>query len=241
MSVVFVHGVPDTFHVWDQVRGQMPTLETTALALPGFGCPIPQGFTATKEEYVGWIINQLEEFSEPVDLVGHDWGCLLTARVASLRPDLLRTWAGGDGPVSAEYEWHPLAKLWQTPGVGEKWMAEMEPDMLSQQLQELGVPAALARDAAGRLDPLMQDCILRLYRSALTVGAEWEPGLTTVTVPGLVFWGRDDQACPVAYADKMGASLHASVLTLDCGHWTPLQKPGEIAEALRQHWAATHQ
>lgn len=238
MPVVFVHGVPDTFRVWDEVRGQMPTLDTTALALPGFGCPVPKGFTATKEEYVDWIVERLAEFSEPVDLVGHDWGCLLTARVASLRPELVRTWAGGDGPVSKDYVWHELAQLWQTPGVGEKWMADIQTEPFSQQLQQLGVPAAPAKEAAERLDPLMQDCILRLYRSALTVGADWEPGLAAVTAPSLVFWGKDDQACPIAYADKLGETLHAPVLKLDCGHWTPLQKPGEIAGALRAHWAA---
>ena len=239
MPVIFVHGVPDTFHVWDEVRGHLPALETAALALPGFGCPIPQGFTATKEEYVDWIINKLEEFAEPVDLVGHDWGCLLTARVASLRPDRVRSWAGGDGPVSKDYVWHDLAQIWQTLGAGEKWMAELEAVTFSQQLQSLGVPAAPAKDAAARVDSLMQDCILRLYRSAVTAGAEWQPGLAQVTAPGLVFWGREDRACPVEFADKLAEDMNgAQILKLDCGHWTPLQKPGEVAEALRQHWAA---
>jgi len=68
----FVHGVADTYHVWDQVRHQLPQKETVALALPGFGSPLPEGFTATKEDYVNWIIAQLEQQSEPVDLVGHD-------------------------------------------------------------------------------------------------------------------------------------------------------------------------
>lgn len=238
MTAVFVHGVADTFHVWDEVRGQLPALDTTALALPGFGCPLPDGFEATKEEYVDWIIKQLEEHCEPVDLVGHDWGCLLTARVASLRPDLVRTWAGGSGPVSGDYEWHEFAKIWQTPGAGEQWMAALDPSEYSRQLESFGIPADLASQTAERIDDTMKNCILRLYRSAVTVGAEWEPGLANVAAPSLVFWGVEDPACPVAYADKLGGAMHAPVLKLDCGHWTPLQKPGEIAQALRAHWAA---
>ena len=238
MPVVFVHGVPDTFHVWDTVREHLPRTDSVALALPGFGCPVTGGFTATKEEYVNWIIAQLEHFAEPVHLVGHDWGCLLTARVAALRPDLVRTWAAGSGPVSAAYEWHPLAKIWQTPIIGEAWMAALNPAGFSRQLEEYGVPADTAVETASRIDPLMKDCILRLYRSAITVGREWEPDLARITSPGLVFWGVSDPACPVEFADRLGADTKADqVVKLDCGHWTPIQRPAEVAQALQAHWS----
>ncbi len=238
MPAVFVHGVPDTFHVWDEVREHLPQTDSVALALPGFGCPISDGFTATKEEYADWIISQLEHFAEPVHLVGHDWGCLLTARVASLRPDLVRTWVAGSGPVSAAYEWHPLAKIWQTPVVGEAWMATLDTAGFSRQLEEYGVPAQTASETASRIDSLMKDCILRLYRSAVTVGREWQPDLARITSPGLVFWGISDPACPVEFADHLAADTRAErVVKLDCGHWTPLQKPAEIAQALQTHWA----
>lgn len=237
MSIVFVHGVPDTFHVWDTVRQALPQTDTVALALPGFGCPTPGSFTATKEEYADWIIAQLEQQPGPVDLVGHDWGCLLTARVASLRPDLVRTWAAGSGPVSAAYEWHPLAKIWQTPVVGEAWMATLDPAGLSRQLEEYGVSTGTASETVGRIDPLMKDCILRLYRSAVTVGREWEPDLANVSSPGLVFWGISDPACPIEFADRLGvATKAAQVVKLDCGHWTPIQRPNEVAQALQEHW-----
>lgn len=237
MPVVFVHGVPDTFHVWDKVRKHLAQTDTVALALPGFGSPIPDGFTATKEEYADWVITQLEHLAEPADLVGHDWGCLLTARVASLRPDLVRTWAAGSGPVSAAYEWHSLAKIWQTLVAGEAWMANLDKVSFSRQLEELGVPAQTAAETASRIDPLMKDCILRLYRSAVTVGREWEPGLAKVTSPGLVFWGVSDPACPIEFADRLGADARAErVVKLDCGHWTPLQRPQEVAQALQAHW-----
>ncbi len=95
--------------------------------LPGFGAPRPDGFRSTKEEYVDWLIARLERVGEPVDLVGHDWGCILTARVASLRPDLVRTWAGGNGPVDAAYTWHPPAKVWQHPADGDRFMCELRP------------------------------------------------------------------------------------------------------------------
>ncbi|MET7727663.1 alpha/beta fold hydrolase [Streptomyces mirabilis] len=52
MPAVFVHGVPDTHHVWDDVRDHRTRTDVLALALPGFGSPVPEGFTATKAECV---------------------------------------------------------------------------------------------------------------------------------------------------------------------------------------------
>ena len=237
MPAVFIHGVPDTVHVWDSVFSQLARTDLLALELPGFDTAVPIGFSAGKEEYVDWIIRKLEAVGEPVDLVGHDWGCLFTARVASLRPAFVRTWAAGSGPVSANYEWHPLAKIWQTPEKGEQWMRELDSGKFSQQLQELGVPPEIAPAMASRVDERMKQVILRLYRSALHVGQEWQPDLAKVTSPGLVFWGEQDEACPIRFAQDLADDTHAErALKLDCGHWTPLQKPREVAEALTAHW-----
>ncbi len=84
MPAVFIHGVPDTYEVWNRLRAKLSRTDVIALALPGFGSPLPKGFRATKEEYVDWIIGQIEQQGEPVDLVGHDWGCIWVARIASL-------------------------------------------------------------------------------------------------------------------------------------------------------------
>ncbi len=239
MPAIFVHGVPDTYRVWERVLSRLSRTDITVLALPGFDSPVPHGFTATKDEYVDWIIEQLEQHSEPVDLVGHDWGCILSVRVASLRPDLVRTWAAGSGPVSRDYEWHEFAKIWQTLVAGEQWMAGLDKGEFSHQLEAFGVPADLASEMTGRMDGTMKDCILRLYRSAIDVGAKWEPGLANITSPGLVFWGVSDPACPVEFADRLGKDTKAyRVIKLDCGHWTPIQRPDEVAQALQEHWSA---
>ncbi|MDW8803304.1 alpha/beta hydrolase [Streptomyces scabiei] len=194
MPAVLVHGVPDTHHVWDDVLDHLTRTDVLTLALPGFGCPVPQGFTSTTEEYADWITARLEGLGGPVDLVGHDWGCALTARVASLRPDLVRTWAGG-------------------------------------------VPAHRTEQTASRLDTTMKESILRLYRSAAHVGTEWEMGLASLTSPFLVFWGIADQFEPVERAGILAKSVRATnVVRLDSGHWAPVQRPRELADALTQHW-----
>jgi pimeloyl-ACP methyl ester carboxylesterase len=63
--------------------------------LPGFGRPAPEGFDATKEAYVSWLLAELPTQSGPVDIVGHDWGALLVVRAVSLEPRRVRSWAVG--------------------------------------------------------------------------------------------------------------------------------------------------
>src|SRR4030095_6593160 len=115
MPVVFVHGVPDTHRLWDKLRSFLSRRDVLTPSLPGFGCAVPPGFTATKEAYVEWLVGELERVGEPVDLVGHDWGSLLVQRIVSVRPDLIRTWAAGGGPVDRAHVWHDMATRGQSP------------------------------------------------------------------------------------------------------------------------------
>ena len=86
MPAVLVHGNPETPAVWDPLRRHLTRPDLVALQLPGFGVPAPAGFGATKEEYVAWLVGELEAIGEPVDLVGHDWGGGFVLRVATPGP-----------------------------------------------------------------------------------------------------------------------------------------------------------
>src|SRR5438132_4638073 len=176
---------------------------------------------------------------EPVDVVGHDWGALLVQRVVSLRPDLIRTWACGDGPVDREYVWHDLAQQWQTPDVGEAVMAGMTTDALADGLPGAGVPADDARAIASRVDERMKACILSLYRSAVSVGEEWEDGVAAITRPALILWSRNDPYVAPRFAERLAARVRGQLVFLEgCGHWWPLERPVEAAAALERFWNA---
>ena len=240
MTAVFVHGVPDTHRVWNDVIKHLKRTDVVALSLPGFGTPVPDGFTATKEAYVGWLIGQLETFAAPVDIVGHDWGALLTLRAVSLRGDLIRNWAAGGAPLDSTYTWHDAAQAWQTPEVGEQVMQMMTPEAIAGGLAQAGLTHVQADEVGRHVDPLMKDCILKLYRSAVTVGAEWEGDLAAIKAPGLVIFGADDPYVPARFAARLGEKTRArEVLVFEnCGHWWESQRPAEVAAALEAHWAA---
>src|SRR6476659_1638339 len=92
MTAVFVHGNPETDAVWSPLLAELGRSDVVALSPPGFGAPVPPDFGATADEYVAWLVAELETIGEPVDLVGHDWGANHAFRLASQRPDLLRSW-----------------------------------------------------------------------------------------------------------------------------------------------------
>jgi pimeloyl-ACP methyl ester carboxylesterase len=239
MPAVFVHGVPDTPEVWDGVVCRLGRKDVVRLALPGFACPLPLGFGATKEEYVDWMLGQLATLTGPIDLVGHDWGGLLVTRVVSVRPTVARSWAVGAAPLDREYVWHQAARAWQTPGMGEKVMAGLTAETLQAALVAAGVPAADAARAGGKLDPTMKQCILNLYRSAVNVGAEWEDDLRRVSAPGLVLWGEKDPYASVDFGARLAEKTRARFVQFsECSHWWQLERPAEVAAELERHWSA---
>ena len=239
MPAIFVHGVPDTPRVWTKVRARLARTDTVALNLPGFGTPVPPGFTPTKEGYVDWLLAELRRQPQPVDLIGHDWGGLLVVRAVSLAPALVRTWAAGAAPLDPDYEWHRAAKAWQTPDVGEQVMAAMTADALAANLAKNGVPADDAAETARYVDDTMKACILTLYRSAVSVGAEWTSDLARVTAPGLVLWGEHDPYAASRFGARLAERMRARFVRLgECAHWWQLERPDEVARELEALWSA---
>jgi pimeloyl-ACP methyl ester carboxylesterase len=240
MPAFLVHGNPDSSRLWRRVIDELGSYEGEIVAadLPGFANPAPAGFPATKEAYVEWIVAQLEGLGGGVDLVGHDWGSLLVQRVASIRPDLLASVACGGAAVDVDYPWHPLAQVWQTPGEGERYMAEeLTPEFGIEHLVENGVPREDAEQNIW-LTEHGKDSILKIYRSAVEIGAEWQPDLERLEVPAMVIWGRTDPYVPLEFGAALAQRMKGELVVLECGHWWPFERPAESAEALLGHWAA---
>ena len=239
---IFLHGVPDTPAMWGPAIAALGLGEdqVRAPAMPGFSCDIPDGFACTKEAYVDWFIAELEAAHAqdgPSDVVGHDWGALITVRAASLRPDLFRTWTVANALPHIDYKWHTMARRWQTPVIGELIMALARPGALAKGLAAAGLPAELAKEEAGHWTPDMKRAILTLYRSAKNAGTEWDAGIDRMPKAGLIFWGEDDPYVPVwvaeAFHQRTGAKLLRQPMT---GHWSIVERADELAAALKSHW-----
>jgi pimeloyl-ACP methyl ester carboxylesterase len=247
MSAVFVHGVPENRRLWDGVRKHLHRTDTVALALPGFGTPVPDGFGATMDEYADWLVGELEnavrQAAAPVDLVGHDWGGGFTVRVVSTRPELVRTWVtDAAGLADPDFVWHDFAKIWQTPGEGEAFFAQQLAASVPERsgaFTMFGVPEDDALAIADAIDQRMTDCILALYRSATTVQDDWGPAFEAIPKPGLVVIPMADPFLSEPGARRAAERAGARVQVLDDkGHWWMLQDPASAAELLESFWAS---
>jgi pimeloyl-ACP methyl ester carboxylesterase len=239
MPVVLVHGVPDTHRVWQALIERLQRNDVIALSLPGFGSATPPGFDCTKEAYSGWLLEELRRIPGPIDLVGHDWGGLLTVRAVSLEPLLVRTWAAGAAPLDPEYEWHKAAKIWQTPGVGEQMMEKLTSEALASGLVAAGVPPADAAVTAQHADATMKRSILALYRSAVTVGLEWVDDLRRVQAPGLLLWGQKDPYAAPVFGSRLAGRTRARFVEFSgCSHWWQLERAADVARELEAFWEA---
>ncbi|MBA2624432.1 MAG: alpha/beta hydrolase [Acidimicrobiia bacterium] len=245
MSIVLVHGVPETASLWEPLRAELGRDDVVALALPGFGCPRPDGFGATKDEYADWLAGELERLGRdgPIDLVGHDWGGGFTVRVVSTRPELVRSWVSDAAGIgNTDFEWHDFAKIWQTPGEGEAFWEQqlaMPAEERAGVFEAFGVPHDLAVGLGGQVDRTMTECILALYRSATTVGREWGPDFEDVPAPGLVLLASEDAFLSESGTRSAARRAGATVAELEgLGHWWMLQDPARGAKALQAFWAS---
>jgi len=246
MTVVLVHGNPETDAIWGPLVDALGRDDVVRLSPPGFGAPLDDGFAATYLGYRDWLEEQLEAIDGPIDLVGHDWGGGHVVNVVMHRPELVRSWASDVvGLFDPEYVWHDLAQVWQTPGDGEQLVGTMVGGTIesrAEQLTPLGIPMDIATEIAAAQGPEMGRAILSLYRSAAQPAiaeagralenAAARPGLSLLATEDH-FVGSDELRRRAA--DRAGARTEV----LDgLGHWWMLQDPARGAAALTRFWDA---
>lgn len=242
---LFLHGVPDSPAIWRPLLAVLDLGETPVAvpALPGFTAALPAGFLATKEAYADWAVGQAEALAAahgPVDIVGHDWGALIAQRAAMLRPDLFRSWAVSNAVIDPDYRGHRIAKIWNTPILGEIFMALSKPAALAKGLAEQGMPADLAKEEAAQwANKDKRRAILKLYRSArgLNFQRDWARDLDRLPANGALIWGEDDPYVDPSVAERFAADNDTPLTLIEgAGHWAIAERPQAVATALRAFW-----
>jgi pimeloyl-ACP methyl ester carboxylesterase len=245
MPAVFVNGNPESAAIWDPLLAELGRTDVLRLSPPGFGAAIPDGFDCTTPAYLGWLASALESVGEPVDLVGHDVGGSLVIAIAMTRPDLLRTWVSDSlGFFDPDYTWHELARIWQTPGAGEKSVAELlggTPEERAERMVALGIRQPVAAQVAAAQGPEMGRAILALYRSnAEAPQAERGRHLPAAAQrPGLAIIGTEDHfggSVEMRLRSAARAGARPEILE-GLGHWWMVQDPGRSTRAIASFWA----
>lgn len=243
---LFIHGVPDSPAIWRPLLAALDLGDAPVAvpALPGFTGPLPAGFPATKEAYADWAVGQAEAlFVEhgPIDIVGHDWGALIAQRVAMLRPDLIRSWAVSNAVIDPDYRGHRLARIWNTPILGELFMALSKPEKLAEGLAAQGMPADIAADEAAQwANKDKRRAILKLYRSAkgLSFEHDWARDIGRLPANGMLVWGEGDPYVELSVAQRFSSNTGTPLTVIEgAGHWAIAERPHEVAAALSAFWS----
>ena len=174
MSVVLVHGNPETDAIWGPLRTELGRDDVITLSPPGFGSALPQDFDITSDGYLHWLETELEQLDGPIDLVGHDWGGGHVVRLAITRPDLIRSWCTDIiGIFNHDYVWHDAAQSWQGPD-GEaavESLVELADTDKAAVFGQLGMGESVAEKVAPWINDDMGRAILGLAGIDLAISS----------------------------------------------------------------------
>jgi pimeloyl-ACP methyl ester carboxylesterase len=248
-AVVFVHGNPGSGADWLGLLNRVGGF-TRAVAwdAPGFGqADKPSDFPQDVDNHAAFIGAALDRLGiDRVHLVLHDFGGPWGLAWAATDPDRFASVVLADTGLLIDYRWHRLARIWQTPGLGELFMATATRPAFRALLRE-GNPRRLHRDFVDRMyddfDRGTRQAVLRLYRSAIDIGTtsrRLSTALRPLNRPALVLWGAHDPYLPKTLAWQQRETFpDAEVVILDgSGHWPFVDDPDRcedlVADFLRQ-------
>jgi pimeloyl-ACP methyl ester carboxylesterase len=259
---LLVHGLGGSTNNWTDLAGLLRTrLDVEAIDLPGHGRsgPAPDG-DYSQRALARTVVGYLERSGRgPVHLVGNSMGGAISLRVASSRPDLVRTLTlvSPAVPDVRRLRAHPLKNdprmaLLVVPGVGGMALRRM-----GRIAVEARVKATIAlcladphRYPATRLEqdiaearermqmPWANEAMLRSMRGLarvqfLQARATWQ-AMRSITAPSLVLWGDTDRLVAPDLAGFVAAAIPDSrQLVLEhMGHTAMMEDPVTTARAI---------
>ena len=237
-AVVFVHGNPDAGADWMPLMSRVAEFATVvAPDLPGFGSADERadgdysiyGYA----RFLDGVIRQLG--IARVHLVAHDFGGPFAAAWAADHPDAVASVTFVNTGVLVGYRWHRMARIWQTPVLGELSMRALRPGLVATLLarENPGLPRPWAEIIVGHLmPPKTRRAVLRLYRSVRPGDMELLAArLREHDHDALVVFGDADAYIPVEQAHRQVQAFPRAEIRIlpGVGHWCWLENTALVA------------
>jgi pimeloyl-ACP methyl ester carboxylesterase len=258
-SALYVHGLAGAATNWTDLMGELSdVLDGAAIDLPGFGySPPPPDGNYSLHAHARTVVRLIEVRAKgPVHLFGNSLGGAVATRVASRRPDLVRTLTLISPALPDLRPRYGPSRILATgvPGLGTwalRRLAELPPERRVQASLDMTFadPTGVAPErlmemvAEVRRRDVLDHTMSAVVGSARGVIAEFllrGPGslwrdAARVTAPTLLLYGRHDRIVDPRMAARAGRVFrHARVVTLpDVGHVAQMEKPKIVAREFR--------
>src|SRR5215212_7621702 len=151
---LLLHGIFDSADIWRGVsEGLQANYRCLAPDLPGFGrSGAPVDFDCALPHLAQFIDNLIDALGirEPLNLVGYDIGATYGLAWAVTHPAKVHRLAILNANFFSDYKWHPFARLWRIPVVGELVMAGLTESNFARAMANGApqIPLEKAREAA---------------------------------------------------------------------------------------------
>jgi pimeloyl-ACP methyl ester carboxylesterase len=270
---VFVHGLGGSSVNWTDLMALLcqpaiteagpPPLACEALDLPGFGfSPAPADEDYSVDARAAAVIELIESGSQPVHLVGNSLGGAIGTRIASRRPDLVRTLTL-ISPALPDLRPRLLPirlALISMPGIGRLILDRLlqlpperradrsinelyaDPSLMEPERRAEAVSEVIRRDALG----YSSDVLIGSSRALVAEYTRRGPGTlwqdaAEVAAPTLVIHGSHDRLVDPANAGRAARTFrNCRVVVLPrIGHVAMMERPDLVAMEMRDFFAST--
>lgn len=251
--VVMVHGLRGTHHGLERIVAQLPDRCVVVPDLPGFGDSSPMTRRHDVDGYASVVLELIERVvgrTRPVVLLGHSFGSVIAARVASRAPELVwrlilvnpiatpplrgpRVVLSG---LTTAYYWlgRILPVRWGKALLSNKWIV-------------LAASLAMVRTKDKQLRRFVHDNHLRYFsrfHSPAVLAESYESSVrhtvaddaSSLTMPTLLIAGETDDIAPLAGQRALAARLAGAELVVlpDVGHLVHYETPVAAGQAIHR-------
>ena len=235
--LLLLHGFPATRHLWSRVAPLLVSAGYRVVIpdLIGYGdSGAPSGVRIDMASQARWLLELLDRLSlsRPV-VIAHDVGSAVAQLMVVNAPQRFRGLAVLDGVYASEWAMDAITSI-------QAWDPADAHRLYPVLARRLAKTAALREMLAAYQG---EQGGLKLIRAArdLDPGQTADIGerLRTSGVPAIVLWGERDEFLSIeGVGQPLAELLHASLVRLPGGHFTPLDCPTEVAGALRTFLAS---
>jgi pimeloyl-ACP methyl ester carboxylesterase len=248
-AILFIHGMPTNRMLWDGIIQQLSSHHRCfAVDLPGMG---ETPFVPYNSAYLDRLAKQLELLRlqhgvKKWHVVGHDAGSAIAVQYAARFSQHVACLALMSPAIFPELKPFYLLNALRKPLVGE-----VLAPLLHFLFWQIAMRRAMAGESNGTLLRAFSEPfsgltgawrLMRLVRWGRPEDmlGEIPARLVTLPMPTLLFHGMRD-VLPATFAERAALLIPRSrVVTLDAGHFIPLDRPEDVAASLRSFFAENH-